>query len=192
MTLKYFLFSVAVFFGLTICRSQTHDSYKVKNKTSTQLQMIHFSGGAEFKKMIVFESAPAELLYKGVNEWVILTFNTSSDIVKDRFDGEGLHGEGIQSGFILYSFPRIKASLKYAFYIDTEDNKLCFTMNAMEIWTEMNDKDPIEIYVYKPDGSEVHDKQSRKVKEYATRTANLLMGSLETFLAENNFIRKWN
>lgn len=176
----FFIISV---FGSFEAHAQPVEASSAK---STHVQMIYVNGSVLFVKVIEVKNRSAEDLYNIINAWTISTFNSASDVVKRKVDGEVIQGVGVEPGIVLYTFPRVVASLKYILTIEVENNKICFTMSDMNIITETTNT--LEEYLYDEKGREINDKQTSKIKLHATRIANVLINSLHLFLVENSVV----
>lgn len=167
-----------------------NESHGIKSEKN-DLQVNLINGSAEIQKDIEFESIEISDLYNAIDRWVIDSFNSSSSVIKHKFENKLIQIEGVEPGIMLFYFPRSTAQLKYTLNIEIDDKKLCFTMRAMEVITELN-KYTFEKYNYNEDGSEIINKQTKRVSTHASRVANVLVNSLNAFFAENGIIRKWD
>lgn len=179
----YFITFSFGFFAVKAQRVEASNAASPK----AQVQMIHLNGSALFIKVIEVKSRSAENLSDIINAWTISTFNSASTVVRQKVENEVIQGVGIQPGIVLYTFPRVVASLRYSFTIETENNKICFRMSDMTILTEGTNY-TLEEYLLDKQGHEIDDKQARKIKLHATRIANVLINSLKLFLVENSVV----
>jgi len=177
---------ITIVFGFIEVNAQRVEASNTK-RINTQVQMIYINGSVVFAKVIDVESRSAENLYSIINAWTISTFNSAGDVVKKRVEDEVIQGVGAEPGIVLYTFPRVVASLRYSFTIEVENNKICFLMSDMNIITD-TDKYTLEEYLFDKKGREIHDKQNRRIKSHATKIANALINSLQLFLVENSVV----
>jgi hypothetical protein len=164
---------------------------QVNGQPNADIQLQYIIGSAEFQKNILFENITPAELYTALNQWAISSFNSSATVIKNTIENELIQIEGIEPGIVLFKFPRSTAQLKYILNLEIENNKLCFIMHNMEVVTELN-KYTLEEYNFEKDGSELLNKQTKRVKDHATRIASVLINSLNTFFVENGINRKWN
>jgi hypothetical protein len=181
--IAYFITIVFGFFEVNAQRVEVSTA----KSTNTQVQMIYLNGSALFVKVIDVKSRSSENLYGIINAWTIATFNSAGDVVKKRVEDEVIQGVGVEPGIVLYTFPRVVASLGYIFAIEVENNKICFSMSDMNILTDET-KYTLEEYLYDKKGHEIHDKQNSRIKSHATKIANVLIESLQLFLVENSVV----
>lgn len=140
-----------------------------------------------FQKVINVDSASASDLYKRCDRWVTKTFKSPDKVVKARLENEEIRGEGFDPDAVaLAEGMGVYGNLRYTFKIEVKENRVRITIYEMEITTSGMAGTPIEHYLYKKDGSERDSKQSKGVKEGATKTANYLILSLEQGLRENS------
>jgi len=177
-------YSIAIVFGFLEVNAQ---HVQVPNAKSTHLQMIYLNGSALFIKDIDIKNRSAENLYNIINAWTISTFNSAGTVVKRKVEDVIIQGVGAEPGIVLYTFPRVVASLKYSFTIEVEDNKICFSMSDMIIVTDESSY-TLEEYLLDKKQHEIDDKQTRKIKSHATKIANVLINSLKLFLVENSIV----
>ena len=178
------LYFITIVFGFFEANAQRAEVSNAKS-INTHVQMIYLNGSALFVKVIDVKSRSAENLYSLINAWTISTFKSAGDVVKKRVEDEVIQGVGAEPGIVLYTFPRVVASLKYVFTIEVENNKICFSMSDMNILTDES-KYTLEEYLFDKKGHEFHDKQARRIKSHATKIANVLIDSLQMFLVENS------
>ena len=177
----YFITFLFGFFEVNAQRVEVSNTKSI----NTHVQMIYLNGSALFVKVIDVKNGSAEDLYSIINAWTIATFNSAGDVVKKRVEDEVIQGVGAEPGIVLYTFPRVVASLRYLFTIEVENNKICFSMSDMNILTDET-KYTLEEYLFDKKGHEIHDKQNSRIKSHATKIANALITSLQVFLIENS------
>jgi hypothetical protein len=188
--MRFILLFTAIFGCMIESLAQTENESQGITSKQNDLQINLINGSAEIQKNIEFESIEIPDLYNAIDRWVTDSYN-SSGVIKHRFENKLIQIEGVEPGIVLFKFPRSTAQLKYTLNIEIEDKKLCFTMRDMQVITELN-KYTFENYNYEKGGSEIINKQTKRVSTHASRVANVLVNSLNAFFAENGIIRKWH
>jgi hypothetical protein len=191
-TILHNMWKIRIIFHLMIITAGGIEcAAQVNGQPNADIQLQYINGSAEFQKTIMFENITAADLYNALNQWTISSFNSSAEVIKHTIENELIQIEGIEPGIVLFKFPRSTAQLKYILNMEIENNKLCFTMLKMEVLTELN-KYTLEEYNFEKNGRELVNKQTKRVKDHATRIASVLINSLNTFFVENGIDRKWD
>lgn len=175
---------ITIGFGFFEVKAQRAEASNAKI-TNTQVQMIYLNGAALFVKVIEVKNRSAENLYNIVNAWTISTFNSAGTVVNKKVEDVVIQGVGIEPGIVLYTFPRVVASLQYSLTIEVENNKICFSMSDMNILTDASNY-TLEEYLFDKKEHEIDNKQTKKIKSHATKIANVLVNSMNVFLVENS------